>query len=83
MDGPLGDAEEMARFEALAEEAHGAMYDAAPHNAKDRHEDASRHIAQAIRLARALGRDGDAARLQARSRHFDAVYNHQFRHAGR
>jgi hypothetical protein len=79
----MGDAEEMARFEAKAEEAYTAMYDAAPHNVKDCYDDASLYLNRAILLAGKLGRQDEAARLKNRSEHIAAVYNHQFRYAGR
>lgn len=59
------------------------MYEAAPHNVKDYYEDASRFIAEAADLARKLGLADEARRLVARGEHYDAVYNHQFRYAGR
>lgn len=79
----MPDVTEMKRCEALAEKAYSDMYDAAPHNVKDCYEDARRGFAEAIRIARLLERMEDVARLDARIRHLDAVYNSQFRYAGR
>ena len=46
---------EMADYEARAEAAYTAMYDAAPHNVKDCYEDACLHLAHAIQIATGLG----------------------------
>lgn len=59
------------------------MYDAAPHAVKDLYEEASLALAGAIRLAGQLSLAAEAARLTARAAHIEAVYNHQFRTAGR
>lgn len=74
---------EMADCEARAEAAYAAMYDAAPHNVKDHYEDACLSLAQAIQIAECLGFAADVERLRKRSDEIDAVYNHQFRYAGR
>jgi hypothetical protein len=79
----LGDREEMARYEARAEEAYSALYDAAPYLVKDFHDDSSFALARAIDLARKLGLDAEAERLAARKAHITAVYNNQFRYIGR
>ena len=75
--------EEMADYEARAEKAYGAMYDADPRHVKDCYEDASLHLAQAIKLAKKLGLTAEAERLAARAVHIDNVYNGQFRYVGR
>jgi hypothetical protein len=75
--------EEMADFEVRAEKAYAALYDAAPHNVKGCYDDASLYLSSAIKLAKKLGLMADADRLAARAAHIDAVYNSQFRYAGR
>ena len=75
--------EQLADYEARAENAYGAMYDAAPHNVKDCYEDASLYLAYAVKLAKKLGLMAEAERLAARSVHMDNVYNGQFRYVGR
>ncbi len=74
---------EMATFEARAEAAYAAMYDAAPHNVKDHYEDACSCLAQAIRIAMDSGLTSEVARLTNRGKDIEAVYNHQFRYVGR
>jgi hypothetical protein len=73
----------MADFEARAETAYAAMYDAAPHNVKDHYEDACLCLAQAIQIATGLGLTDEVARLKNRNKEIEAVYNHQFRYVGR
>jgi len=77
------DRDELARYEARAEAAYNAMYDAVPHNVKDCYEDSRLSLAHAIKIAEALGLKGEVERLTKRAEHIDAVYNHQFRHIGR
>ncbi|MGH6872741.1 MAG: hypothetical protein ACREHE_14665 [Rhizomicrobium sp.] len=79
----MDDTQELARCEALAEKAWSQMYEAAPHNVKDYYEDASLYIAQALQIARKLGLKDESVRLAARGAHYDAVFNSQFRYAGR
>ena len=79
----MTDNEDMADYEARAEKAYSAMYDAAPHNVKDCYEDASLYLSNAIKLAKKLGLTAEAERLTARAIHVENVYNHQFRYAGR
>jgi len=79
----MDDAKEMARLEARAEEAYGAMYQASPTQVKDLYDDARQLLNRALILAQRLGLDKDAVRLAARGAHIDDVYNHQFRHIGR
>lgn len=74
---------EMSDYEARAEMAYAAMYDAAPHNVKDYYEDACLYLAHAIQVATDLGLSDEAARLKKRGEEIDAVYNHQFRYVGR
>jgi hypothetical protein len=74
---------EMADYEARAEAAYTAMYDAAPHNVKDHYEDACLYLAHAIQIATGLGLIDEVERLRKRSEQIDGVYNHQFRYVGR
>ncbi|KAB2938005.1 MAG: hypothetical protein K8F92_15585 [Hyphomicrobium sp.] len=74
---------EMADYEARAEAAYAAMYDAAPHNVKDHYEDACLNLSHAIESAAGLGLQQEVVRLKKRSEEIDAVYNHQFRYVGR
>ena len=74
---------EMANWEARAEAAYTAMYDAAPHSVKDCYEDACLYLAHAIEIATGLGLIAEAERLKKRGDEIDAVYNHQFRYVGR
>jgi len=78
-----GDSKEIAQFEALAEAAYSAMYDARPHNAKDCFEDASYNFQRAIDIARMRGLADAVERLTRRRDHVAAVFNSQFRYAGR
>jgi hypothetical protein len=78
-----GDSKEIAQFEALAEAAYSAMYEARPHNVKDCYEDAGAHFQRAIDIAKAKGLADAAERLTRRRDHVAAVYNSQFRYAGR
>ncbi len=73
---------EMADYEARAEPAYTAMYDAAPHNVKDYYEDACLRLAHAIQIAAGLGLTDEVERLKKRGEQVDAVYNHQFRYVG-
>lgn len=76
----LSDArKEIAQFEALAEAAYGAMYDAKDHNVKDCYEDASYNLSRAVDVARAHGLAEEVERLSKRIDHIAAVYNSQFR----
>jgi hypothetical protein len=46
---------EMGDYEARAEAAYAAMYDAAAHNVKDSYDDACLYLAQVIQIATGLG----------------------------
>jgi hypothetical protein len=76
-------AKEIAQFEALAETAYTAMYDARPHNVKDHYEDAVINMQRAIDAAVAREMTAEAERLTKRRDHIESVYNHQFRYVGR
>jgi hypothetical protein len=75
----MSDTKEIARFEALAEEAYSTMYDTRDHNVKDCFDDALYNLSRAIDIARIRGLTDEAARLTKRSDHIRAVYNSQFR----
>lgn len=74
---------EIAQFEALAETAYSAMYDARPHNVKDYYEDAVMNLQRAIDTAVAKGMAAEAERLTKRRDHIETLYNRQFRYVGR
>jgi hypothetical protein len=76
---PMSDTKEIARFEALAEEAYSTMYDTRDHNVKDCFDDAHYNLGRAIDIARMRGLAGEVARLTRRRDHIQAVYNSQFR----
>jgi hypothetical protein len=75
----MSDTKEIARFEALAEQAYSTMYDTRDHNVKDCFDDALYNLGRAVDIARMRGLDVDVARLTKRRDHIQAVYNSQFR----
>ncbi len=75
----MSDTKEIARFEALAEEAYTRMYDTRDHNVKDCFEDALYNLGRAIDIAQMRGLAAEIARLTKRRDHIQAVYNSQFR----
>ena len=71
---------ELARLEALAEQAYSAMYDVPPlRSAKDDCDDACLYLQRAIETAGRLGLANEVARLRRRLDHVRAVYDSQFR----
>ena len=72
---------DMVRFEALAEAAHEAMYEARLRGAKGCYEEARAHFAGAIEAAHRAGLHEEAARLKRRRDHVARVYNSQFRYS--
>jgi hypothetical protein len=72
---------DMVRFEALAEAAHEAMYEARLRGAKGCYEEARAHFAGAIEAAQRAGLHEEAARLKRRRDHVARVYNSQFRYS--
>ena len=76
----MDNSKEIARLEALAEEAYAGMYDA--HRPKEHAEDALTNLQRAIDLAKAHGLRDDVTRLSERYDHIKAVYDHQFRWIG-
>ncbi len=83
MSGDKPTREQMLALEARGEAAYTAMYDARPHEEKDLKDDALMYLAQAEKIAIALGLTEDAARLKARTANIMGVYNSQFRGMGR
>ena len=79
----MSDAQEIARFEALAEEAYSAIYDVRASGVKDLYEDALYNLGRAIDIARMRGLQETIERLNKRREHIDSVYNRQFRHVGK
>ena len=72
---------DMVRFEALAEAAHEAMYEARLRGAKGCYEEARSHFASAIEAAQRAGLHEEATRLKRRRDHVARVYNSQFRYS--
>jgi hypothetical protein len=75
----MSDTKEIARFEALAEQAYSTMYDTRDHNVKDCFDDALYNLGRALDIAQILGLADEAKRLTKRRDHIRAVYNSQFR----
>jgi hypothetical protein len=76
---PTPSAEQMAEWEARAEAAYAAMYDAPDRDQKDLKDDALLYLGHAIEIAEALALNADAARLKARESNIIGVWNSQFR----
>jgi hypothetical protein len=75
----MTDEERLAWFEAQAEAAYDKMYDARHgSNAAALYSDAKEALYEAIGLARRLGQDAVASRLEARLAHIKAVFRSQF-----
>ena len=75
----MSDEQRLAWFEAQAEAAYDKMYDVASSTeAAARYSDAKEALHDAIGLARRLGRDAVASRLEARLDHIKAVFRSQF-----
>ena len=74
--------QQMEALEARAEAAYAALYEARPYAQKDLKDDACLFLLQAMKIAQALGRTQDAARLKARSDEITAAFNSQFRNIG-
>jgi hypothetical protein len=73
----------MAEWEARAEAAYAALYDAPDYDQKDLKDDALLYLAHAIRIAEALALQADLARLRARVDNIMGVWSSQFRPARR
>ena len=75
----MNDEQRLAWFEAQAEAAYDKMYDAEhAGDAAARYSDAKESLRDAIGLARRLGQDAVATRLEARLAHIKAVFRSQF-----
>jgi hypothetical protein len=75
----MSDTKEIARFEALAEQAYSTMYDTRDHNVKDCFDDALYNLSRALDIAQMRGLTEEAERLTKRCNHIRAVYDSQFR----
>ena len=75
----MSDHSEMARFEALAEEAMSAIYDARGIDVRAAHEDALYNIGQALSIARIRGWDADVERLDKRRARIQASFDARFK----
>jgi hypothetical protein len=78
----MSDTKEIARFEALAEEAYTRMYDMRDRNAKECVEDALYNLGRALDIAEMRGLTLEVERLTKRRDHITAVYDSQFRRRG-
>ena len=78
-ESPPCNMEELLDYERRAEIAYKAMYDAPSYDQKDLKDDALFYLAQAIKVAEALGLRDDASRLKASIENIIGVYNSQFR----
>jgi len=75
----MTDETHLHHLEAFAEAAYDKMYDAgSPNGATAFYSDAKEALADAIGLARRLGRDEDVMRLEQRLAHIKAVFRSQF-----
>jgi hypothetical protein len=75
----MTDEQQLAWFEAQAEAAYDKMYDAANSTeAAALYSDTKETLYDAIGLARRLGQEATAKRLEARLAHIKAVFRSQF-----
>jgi hypothetical protein len=75
----VSDTAEIARFEALAEEAMSAIYDARGADVRAALEDARYNIERAIDIARMRGLTGEVERLTKRRDRIQATYDARFK----
>jgi hypothetical protein len=75
----VSDTAEIARFEALAEEAMSAIYDARGADVRAALEDARYNIERAIDIARMRGLTGEIERLCKRRDRIQATYDARFK----
>jgi hypothetical protein len=75
----MSDSKEMARFEALAEEAYTRLYDVRDRNVKECVEDTLYNLQRALDIAEMRGLRMDADRLSKRRDHIRAVYASELR----
>ncbi len=80
--GPEGKAptrEDLAYFEARAEEAYDAMHEVKAYGARDCRDDALIALGRAIAIAEKLGLPDEVERLRKRRAQIDGVFQSQFR----
>ena len=75
----VSDTAEIARFEALAEEAMSAIYDARGADVRAALEDARYNIERALDIARMRGLKGEIERLAKRRDRIQAAYDARFK----
>jgi hypothetical protein len=75
----MTDTQEIARFEALAEEAISAIYDMRGVNVKDCFDDALYNLGRAIDIAKMRGLTEEIVRLEGRRSHIRAMFQVKFR----
>jgi hypothetical protein len=75
----MSDIKEIARFEALAEEAYTTLFDTRAHDTKACCDDALYNLQRAIDIAEMRGLTSEVARLKKRYEHIRAVYTQQTR----
>lgn len=75
----MSDSSEMARFEALAEEAMSGIYDARGTDVRAALEDALYNIERALAIARIRGWDDDAERLEKRQTRIQSAFDTRFK----
>ena len=75
--------ETVSEYEQKAEAAYTAMYEVRPHKVTDCFDDARLYFAKAIEAAQLAELPDVAARLAARLKSVEQVYNGQFRGVGR
>jgi hypothetical protein len=76
---PVSDSSEMARFEALAEEAMSAVYDLRRPDVRSCMEDALYNIERALDIARIRGWTDDVERLTKRQGRVQASFDSRFK----
>lgn len=75
----MSDTAEIARFEALAEEAMSAIYDTRGSDVRAALEDARYNIERALDIARMRGLTGEIERLTRRRDRIKAAYDARFK----
>ncbi len=74
----MSDSSEIARFEALAEEAMSAIYDARGTDVRAALEDARYHLDRALDIARMRGLAEEIGRLERKVARVQAAYDARF-----
>ena len=75
----MSDTAEIARFEALAEEAMSAIYDARGIDVRAALEDARYNIGRAVDIARMRGMDEEVARLSKKRDRIQKAFETRFK----